>query len=138
MRTIAATHSKSVHRIETDLHLGHSRLQSRQSKINSWNTFCWKMSRKKATTNNENGEYFPDSILVKNIQEEYCGLSVGTKQNIVKEFSEFKEMKAIGIRVLAHSQINDVTHTLKAVENEVFFIFVLFSNRFTHFLFTAQ
>ncbi|KIK76927.1 hypothetical protein PAXRUDRAFT_168396, partial [Paxillus rubicundulus Ve08.2h10] len=120
-KTIAATHSKSMHCVETDLHLGHSRLQSRQSKINSWNTFCWKMSREKATTNNENApskrQVLPE--LVKDIQEEYCRLSVDAKQNIVEEFSEFKETKAISIHVSAHSRINNVTHTLKAVESKL-------------------
>jgi hypothetical protein len=40
--SIAATHSKSVHCVHTELHLGHMWLQNKRLKVNSWNAFCWK------------------------------------------------------------------------------------------------
>ncbi|KIK13715.1 hypothetical protein PISMIDRAFT_118340 [Pisolithus microcarpus 441] len=50
---------------------------------------------------------------------EYHELSAKDKNHLVEEFSEFRELKAIGVHVTTKSKVNDITHTLKAVENEV-------------------
>ena len=60
--------------------------------------------------------------LVKENREEYHTLSEDEKGRLVEEFNEFKVSKAIGICTTAKSKINDVTHTLKAVETEVSFL----------------
>ncbi|KAI5984617.1 hypothetical protein EDD15DRAFT_2177131, partial [Pisolithus albus] len=49
----------------------------------------------------------------------YHRLSAEDKDRLVEEFSGFRESKSVGIRVTTKSKINDITHTLKAVENEV-------------------
>ncbi|KAF8834718.1 hypothetical protein BDN67DRAFT_872571, partial [Paxillus ammoniavirescens] len=120
-KTIVATHSKSLCRVETDLHLGHGRLCLRKSRINSWNAFCWKMCRENTATNNENTALKQEILLqlVKNNKEKYHKLSDDAKQGIVREFTEFKVTKAIGVRISARSRINDITQTLKVMENEL-------------------
>ncbi|KAI6023266.1 hypothetical protein BKA83DRAFT_4125896 [Pisolithus microcarpus] len=50
---------------------------------------------------------------------EYHELSAKDKNHLVEEFSEFRELKAIGVHVTTKSKVNDITHTLKAVENEL-------------------
>jgi hypothetical protein len=42
---IAADHKKSVRRVQNELHMGHSLLQSKHSKISAWNSFLWKKSQ---------------------------------------------------------------------------------------------
>jgi len=61
--------------------------------------------------------------LIKENCEEYHVLSEDEKGRLVEEFNEFKVSKAVGIRTTAKSKINDVTYTLKAVENKVSFLF---------------
>ncbi|KAI6022388.1 hypothetical protein BKA83DRAFT_4493710 [Pisolithus microcarpus] len=50
---------------------------------------------------------------------EYHKLSAEDKNRLIKEFSEFREVKAIRVCVTTKSKINDITHMLKAVENEL-------------------
>ncbi|KAL4062915.1 hypothetical protein J3A83DRAFT_4193763 [Scleroderma citrinum] len=67
--------------------------------------FCWK----KHCLANENGSttsnkwVLPDLVMAS--KQEYGQLSTDEKQHLVKEFSEFR--------------INDVTHILKAIKNEL-------------------
>ena len=57
--------------------------------------------------------------LVQENRANYHGLSAEEKECLVEEFSQIRELKAVGIRLTSKSKINDVTHTLNAVENEV-------------------
>ena len=57
--------------------------------------------------------------LVQENRANYHGLSAEEKECLIKEFSQFRELKAVGICLTSKSKINDVTHTLNAVENEV-------------------
>lgn len=57
--------------------------------------------------------------LVKQNREEYLKLSAEDKEDLVKEFGEFRVSKTVGNRVSTKSKINDASHTLRAVENEV-------------------
>ncbi|KAI6026437.1 hypothetical protein BKA83DRAFT_4462843 [Pisolithus microcarpus] len=119
-KTLASKHHKSVQRIQNDLHLGHMKFRSKHSKISAWNTFCWK----KGCTMNQSNENAAGSTstlldLVRENQMEYHELSAEDKNHLVEEFSEFRESKAIGVRVTTKSKVNDITHTLKAVENEL-------------------
>jgi hypothetical protein len=41
------------------------------------------------------------------------------KAKLVREFDEHKANKACGLRISVKSRVNDVTHTMKAIENEV-------------------
>ena len=57
--------------------------------------------------------------LVQENRANYHGLSVEEKECLIEEFSQFRESKVVGIRLTSKSKINDVTHTLNAVKNEV-------------------
>jgi hypothetical protein len=57
--------------------------------------------------------------LVRTYWSEYDALTTEQKEQLVREFDEYKASKTLGFRVLTRSRVNDVTHTLKSVENEV-------------------
>ncbi|KAI5989961.1 hypothetical protein EDD15DRAFT_2198310 [Pisolithus albus] len=103
--------------VQNDLYLGHVRFHSRKSKINAWNAFCWKKQR----TVNENAAGSTRALLdlIQQNRTEYRELSAEDKDRLVAKFGQFKESKVIGIRAMTKSKINDITHTLKAVENEL-------------------
>jgi hypothetical protein len=52
-KTIAASHHKSVWRVQNNLYLGRGALRSKQSKVNLWNAFCWKKGQE-----TENRDFF--------------------------------------------------------------------------------
>ncbi|KAG0699292.1 hypothetical protein DFH29DRAFT_809256 [Suillus ampliporus] len=54
-------------------------------------------------------------------KDEYYSLTKEEKANLIEEYMEYKDMKATGQHISTKSKINDVTHTLKAVKNEVQF-----------------
>jgi len=60
--------------------------------------------------------------LAKENRKGYHELAAEDKQNLVEEFRDFRVSKAVGIRVKTKSKISDVTHTLAAIENEVYFL----------------
>lgn len=55
-KSLSATHGKSIRRVENELHIGHSRLRGRKSKLNTWNAFCWKKRHEVMTSGSENGK----------------------------------------------------------------------------------
>ncbi|KAI6002901.1 hypothetical protein EDD15DRAFT_2157242 [Pisolithus albus] len=119
-KTLASKHHKSVRHVQNDLHLGHMKFRSKHSKISAWNAFCWKKGRM-MNQSNENVAGTTSTLLdlVRENRMEYHELSAEDKNHLVEEFSEFRESKAIGVRVSTKSKINDITHTLRAVENEL-------------------
>ncbi|KAG2065461.1 hypothetical protein BDR04DRAFT_1032714 [Suillus decipiens] len=48
---------------------------------------------------------------------EYHQLTEDKKASILAEYAKHKETKTSGICILAKAKVNNVTHTLKAVEN---------------------
>ncbi|KAI6036211.1 hypothetical protein BKA83DRAFT_4042354 [Pisolithus microcarpus] len=118
-KTLASKHHKSIRRVENDLHLGHMKFRSRHSKISAWNAFCWKKGHTMNRSNEMAGSKGTLLDLVRESRMEYHELSAEDKNRLIEEFSEFREAKAIGVRVTTKSKINDITHTLKAVENEL-------------------
>jgi hypothetical protein len=61
VQTLATKHHKSVRCVENELHFGHLKFHSKREKINSWNTFCWDLGRRRhdtqANRSTENGVY---------------------------------------------------------------------------------
>jgi len=53
---IAADHKKSVRRVQHELHMGHSLLQAKHSKVSAWNSFLWKKGQ---DSDKENCEFPP-------------------------------------------------------------------------------
>ncbi|KIK19941.1 hypothetical protein PISMIDRAFT_106642 [Pisolithus microcarpus 441] len=52
---------------------------------------------------------------------EYQQLSQADKLLLIEEFREFRNDKTTGMHITVRSKVNDITHTLGAVENEVCF-----------------
>lgn len=63
--------------------------------------------------------------LVQENHAEYHELDDDTKASILKEYEEFKATKTTGTHISTKSKVNDVTQTLKAVENEVGIFFFI-------------
>lgn len=57
--------------------------------------------------------------LVQENRVEYHELSDDAKASLLKEYEEHKAMKTTGTRISTKSKVNNVTQTLKAIENEV-------------------
>jgi len=64
------------------------------------------------------GKQFLPSI-VRIYKQEYDRLTPEQAAELLREFDEDKVKKEHGFRVSTKSRVNDVTHTLKAIENEV-------------------
>ena len=60
--------------------------------------------------------------LVHDHRDEYDKLTKQECKDIVSEFEEVKATKAKGLRISVKGKVNDVAHTLSAVENEVYFL----------------
>ncbi|KAG1727458.1 uncharacterized protein EDB91DRAFT_1061098 [Suillus paluster] len=56
---------------------------------------------------------------MKDFKDEYNSLTEEEKANLVEEYKEYKATKTTGQHISTKSKINDVTNTLKIVENEV-------------------
>ncbi|KAG1799830.1 uncharacterized protein HD556DRAFT_1230959 [Suillus plorans] len=115
-KTIAVSHHKSVRRVQNDLYIGRGLLRSRHSKLNTWNAFCWKKNQE--TENRNQGRGALESLVHEN-RDEYLRLSKDEQDNILAEYADWKTTKVTGLRVSTKSKINDITQTLKAVENEL-------------------
>ncbi|KAG2114527.1 hypothetical protein DEU56DRAFT_748933 [Suillus clintonianus] len=115
VKEIASSHHKSFRRVQNDLCLGRGMMRFKRSKLNAWNAFCWK----KRQDNQENGATGKDVLqeLVKSHRAEYQELTDDEKAAILLEYSEHKETQATGIRISTKSKVNDVTQTLKALNN---------------------
>ncbi|KAI6011007.1 hypothetical protein BKA83DRAFT_4132415 [Pisolithus microcarpus] len=56
---------------------------------------------------------------VNHASEEYKSLSMEEKKAVIEEYACHKERKTFGLCATAKSKVNDITGTLKAVENEL-------------------
>ena len=54
-KMLASKHHKSVHHVENEFYLGHTKFHSRRNKINAWNAFCWKQRRNDRTASESDG-----------------------------------------------------------------------------------
>ncbi|KAG1828057.1 hypothetical protein DFJ58DRAFT_737991 [Suillus subalutaceus] len=118
-RTIATSHHKSIRRVENELYMGHGLLRSKLSKVNTWNAFCWKKSQDAKKENSSRHGKDTLRTLVCDNKAEYDALSEQEQEALLKEYAEEKQTKATGTRVSTKSKVNDITQTLKAVENEL-------------------
>ncbi|KAG2100408.1 uncharacterized protein F5147DRAFT_747135 [Suillus discolor] len=120
VKTIASSHHKSIRRVANDLYMGRGGLRFKRSKSNAWNAFCWKKNQEAKDENAQtsSGKGVLQDLL-HNYSDEYCELSQDEKDRLVEEYEENKLLKSTGIRISTKSKINDVTQTLKAIENEL-------------------
>lgn len=72
--------------------------------------------------------------LINKHRDEYHGLSDDAKDSLLKEYDKHKTTKTTGIRISTKSKINDVTQTLRVIENEgcfyLLFCLTIFANKF--------
>ncbi|KAG2033051.1 hypothetical protein BDR03DRAFT_985299 [Suillus americanus] len=94
-----SSHHKSFRCVENDLCLGRGMMRFKRSKLNAWNSFCWK--KRQDSKDNE-----------------YQELTDDKKDEILLEYSKHKKTQTTGIQISTKSKIKDVTLTLKAVKNE--------------------
>ncbi|KIK14809.1 hypothetical protein PISMIDRAFT_116353 [Pisolithus microcarpus 441] len=59
------------------------------------------------------------SDVVKQNALEYQQLSQADKLLLIKEFKEFRNDKTTGMCITARSKVNDITHTLGTIKDEV-------------------
>jgi len=64
--------------------------------------------------------------LVKENAVRYRELSAVDKEQLIEEFGELRENKAVGVQATMRGKINDATHTLKAIETEVLVPYLMF------------
>ncbi|KAG1804578.1 hypothetical protein EV424DRAFT_1544558 [Suillus variegatus] len=100
--------------------MGRGGLRFKRSKSNTWNAFCWKKNQEAKNENalTRSGKDVLQDLL-HNYTDEYRELSQDEKDCLVEEYEENKLLKSKGIRISTKSKINDVTLTLKAIENEL-------------------
>ncbi|KAG1720619.1 uncharacterized protein EDB91DRAFT_1064769, partial [Suillus paluster] len=115
-KTIASAHHKSVRHVQNDLYIGHGILRSRHFKVNAWNAFCWKKNQD--SENCDQGRHALEQ-LVHEHKAKYYALSREEQQDLVKEYAEQKLARMAGVRTSTKSKINDITQTLKAIENKL-------------------
>ncbi|KAG2155232.1 uncharacterized protein EDB93DRAFT_1101805 [Suillus bovinus] len=118
MKTIASSHHKSFCHVQNDLCMGHEMLCYQRSKLSAWNMFCWKKHHEDKENGATGKAVLQDLIRDENC-DEYCNLTDNEKAQLLQEYREHKETKTTGIHILTKSKVNDVTQTLKAVENEL-------------------
>ncbi|KAI5990637.1 hypothetical protein EDD15DRAFT_2137953, partial [Pisolithus albus] len=117
-KTIALANHKSINRVQRELYLGYNSFRTRRSQPSAWNAFCWKKNKEQGT------EQFPEGngalpALVQHASQEYKTLSTEEKKTLLDEYTSYRESKVFGLRATAKSKVNDITETLKAVENEL-------------------
>ena len=150
IENLATQHQKSVKQVRQQLHLGRSFARGRHSKNSYWNAFLWKKGQ-----DHKNDESKPFCLLSKMLNPipqaidaspsrgngylphasressgEYEALTKDEKELILAEFEEYKASKETGYRVSTKSRLNDCTHTVRAITNEV--LFLLFASYVWH------
>ncbi|KAH7904733.1 hypothetical protein BJ138DRAFT_979063, partial [Hygrophoropsis aurantiaca] len=115
---IAADNNKSVRRVQHELHMGHALRQTKRTKINSWNAFCWKKSKEKNDNFSASGPGVLPA-LVQDLRVGYATLTPEEKNTIVEEYKQQKDLKTYGHRISTKSRVNDVTLTVKSVESQL-------------------
>ncbi|KAG1791817.1 uncharacterized protein HD556DRAFT_1432770 [Suillus plorans] len=118
VKAIASSHHKSFRRVQNDLCMGRGMLRYQRSKLSAWNAFCWK-KRHEEKDNGATGKTVLQDLVRDENRTEYRSLTDDEKAQLLQEYQEHRETKATGIRISTKSKVNDVTQTLKAVENEL-------------------
>ncbi|KAG0706449.1 hypothetical protein DFH29DRAFT_798317 [Suillus ampliporus] len=118
IKTIASSNGKSIRRVQQDLHMGQGLLRTKCAKSSIWNAFCWKKNQTADKENGLSGKAVLQDIVQEN-RAEYYELDDDAKASLLKEYEEHKATKTTGTRISTKSKVNDVTQTLKAIENEL-------------------
>ncbi|KAG1802711.1 uncharacterized protein HD556DRAFT_1429513 [Suillus plorans] len=118
VKTISASNHKSIRRVQRELYMGQSLLRHKRLKLNTWNAFCWKKNQSVDKENGPSGKaLLPE--LINTHRSEYHALSNNEKDSLLKEYEEHRTTKTNRLRISTKSKVNDVTQTIKAIENEL-------------------
>ncbi|KAG1758577.1 hypothetical protein EDD22DRAFT_783713, partial [Suillus occidentalis] len=118
VKAIASSNHKSICQVQHELYMGQSLFRNKRLKLSAWNTFCWKKNQSVDKENAPSGKALL-SELINEHRVEYHALSNDEKDSILKEYKEHKATKTNGVRISTKSKVNDVTQTLKVIENEL-------------------
>jgi polyhydroxyalkanoate synthesis regulator phasin len=69
------------------------------------------------------GKEVLQDLVLKN-QDEYSQLTRKERMDLVQEFEAHKATRAKALRVSNKSRVNDVTHTIASIENEVWLVYI--------------
>ena len=141
IKNIATQHQRSIKQVQQQLHLGRSLGHGKHKKNSYWNTFLWKKGQEHKADESKPFIFFSRQILyLKKIDAspscrkrylphasqgfggEYEELTKEEKNHILAEFEEYKAYKENGHRISTKSRVNDCTHTVQAITNEVLFL----------------
>ncbi|KAH7918192.1 hypothetical protein BV22DRAFT_1024987 [Leucogyrophana mollusca] len=117
---IVVDNNKSLRRVQPELHMGRALSRTKCTKVSDWNTFCWKKSQSENNNHNIGGsgkDVLP--MLVWDLSAEYAVLSQEERDAITEEYKQYKDTKILGRCISTKSRINNVTHTVKAVEQHI-------------------
>ncbi|KAF8327672.1 hypothetical protein F5887DRAFT_827391, partial [Amanita rubescens] len=118
---IAQAHGKRVRRVRGDVHMGAQVSLRRHSRRSGWNAFMWMEAKKDKENRVENGiagkEVLPD--LIKRKREQYAELTKEEREALIEQLEMAKATQAKGFQPSARSRVNDVTKTLRVLENEI-------------------
>ncbi|KAI6014763.1 hypothetical protein BKA83DRAFT_4129536 [Pisolithus microcarpus] len=91
------------------------------NKINAWNAYSWKKNLMQHAANEGNAVSPKQHVsdVVKQNALEYQQLSQADKLLLIKEFKEFRNDKTTGMCITARSKVNDITHTLGTIKDEL-------------------
>ncbi|KAG2336946.1 hypothetical protein BDR05DRAFT_978648 [Suillus weaverae] len=103
VKAIVSSNYKSIRRVQHE---------------SAWNTFCWKKNQSVDKENTPSGKVLL-SELINEHRVEYHTLSNDKKDSILKEYEEHKATKTNGVRISMKSKVNNITQTLKVIENEM-------------------
>ncbi|KAG1734233.1 uncharacterized protein EDB91DRAFT_1238445 [Suillus paluster] len=118
VKAIAASNHKSICQVQHELYMGQSLLRNKRLKLSAWNAFCWKKNQSVDKENGPSGKaLLPE--LINEHRVEYHTLSKDEKDSILKEYKKHRATKTNGVRISTKSKVNDVTQTLKTIENEL-------------------
>jgi hypothetical protein len=136
VKTIASSNSKTIRCVQHDLYMGQRLLRSKHSKL----SVVERVLLEEESDRGQRKQYiFFVSIsstldllyaagssgkailwdLVQDNHAEYHELSDNAKASLLKEYEEHKAMKTTGTHISTKLKVNDITQTLKAIENEV-------------------
>ncbi|KAF8120562.1 hypothetical protein EV363DRAFT_1459116 [Boletus edulis] len=116
---IASTHHKSVQCVQKELHMGRSVLHTRRT-VNAWNAWCAKVSSEESSRNGKDvtGSEFLVNVIQRR-KSEYLALTNEEKRQLVETFTPIRNAKHTARRTSARSRVNDITGTLKCIEDEL-------------------
>ncbi|KAI0259616.1 hypothetical protein BC834DRAFT_974102 [Gloeopeniophorella convolvens] len=116
---IAAKYKKSYDTVESNLNLGTGRFgKGKHEKASAWHAYQWKLGQNSKENKDASEEVeFAQRPTLRAV--EYHALTQEEKNEMIKEYEEYRETRRVGEWMTAQSKTNDVVSTLSRVELEL-------------------